>query len=163
MNRIHVLCMFAQPNLLFTDDMNLHLLNFGSIRLYVIIRFYLLTKKSENPRFYRIINSFGLSIGKMTYKIFFTGNQFKISLCILIAFIMVGLGNFIRFEEESLFNGFLDVVYYLFITLTTIGYGDVVPKTGQDRLVVCFVTISGTFLISIMIVTVLKEFSFTKL
>jgi hypothetical protein len=47
--------------------------------------------------------------------------------------------------------GFPDLLYFSFITLTTTGYGDVVPITGHARSLAILEQLAGTFYIAILI------------
>jgi voltage-gated potassium channel len=43
-------------------------------------------------------------------------------------------------------NSYLDAMYYLVTNYTTVGYGDIVPKTTQERFITCFLQVAGVFL-----------------
>ena len=43
---------------------------------------------------------------------------------------------------------FLDMIYFLVITLTTIGYGDISPSNKGSKLFVCLYTLFGLLLFS---------------
>jgi len=57
-------------------------------------------------------------------------------LCILI---LIGVAGFAFFEHRSLFEAF----YLTLITLTTVGYGDIVPQTQAGRILAIVVAFGG--------------------
>ena len=65
------------------------------------------------------------------------------TLLVFIQFYMgVGAHHFIQNEhitEEAMLN----LLYYLIITFTTVGFGDISPETVLGKIVTCFVAISG--------------------
>ena len=40
-------------------------------------------------------------------------------------------------------NGFLDALYFCVVTMTTVGYGDLVPKSSTAKLLACFYVFTG--------------------
>jgi voltage-gated potassium channel len=51
-----------------------------------------------------------------------------------------------------------EFIYYGFITLTTIGYGEITPVTGMARLLAIFTGISGQLYIAIIIATLVGKY-----
>ena len=51
-----------------------------------------------------------------------------------------------------------DFIYYGFITLTTIGYGEITPVSGMARLMAIFTGISGQLYIAIIIATLVGKY-----
>jgi hypothetical protein len=49
-------------------------------------------------------------------------------------------------------------VYYAFVTLTTLGYGDVIPKTPGTKSLAIFIAIVGQFYIAIIIATLVSKY-----
>ena len=54
---------------------------------------------------------------------------------------------------------FFDIFYFLVITLTTVGYGDVAPSNKFSKLFVCIYTISGLLLFSTAVSGILRYWS----
>jgi len=54
-------------------------------------------------------------------------------------------------EDSTQLLDFPDLLYFSFITLTTTGYGDVVPVTGHARSLAILEQLAGTFYIAILI------------
>ena len=67
---------------------------------------------------------------------------------------------FTHFLEQD--NPQLDSIpessWFAIITVCTIGYGDVVPRTGWGKVVGCFCSITGSFLLSLTIPTLITNF-----
>ena len=61
-------------------------------------------------------------------------------------------------EFQSLFNS----IWCIVISITTIGYGDVVPYTFLGRMLIMIASIWGTFLISLIIATVADAFTLKR-
>lgn len=65
--------------------------------------------------------------------------------------------------KEGSFNGelatrFSDFIYFGFITMTTIGYGEITPVTGLARWVAIVVGVSGQLYIAIIIATLVGKY-----
>ena len=50
----------------------------------------------------------------------------------------------------------------MIITITTVGYGDYFPQTNFGRIIILFVALWGTFIVSIMVVVVANTLSMEK-
>ena len=59
---------------------------------------------------------------------------------------------------DSFFGG----VYLVTMTVTTVGYGDVSPKTVSGKALAMLLGIWGSFLISMMVLTATSTFELTK-
>jgi hypothetical protein len=60
------------------------------------------------------------------------------------------------------FDEFYNSIYMILITITTVGYGDITPKTRLGKLTAVFTAIFGAFLISLMVLAVGSLFSLSK-
>ncbi len=69
--------------------------------------------------------------------------SFLLTLLVLPLLVVVGSVGFHLLEGRSLF----DSLYFTVITLTTIGYGDVVPNTPEGRIFTMFLALSGVFIL----------------
>lgn len=54
------------------------------------------------------------------------------------------------------------MVYVVIITMTTVGYGDVVPHTTPGRFICMFTALWGAFMVSIMVLMVNNFFELDK-
>ena len=65
-------------------------------------------------------------------------------------------------ETGTIFNNFYDQLYYGFITMGTVGYGDIVPKTPFAKTFSILVGISGQLYVAIIIAMLVGKFSATQ-
>ena len=54
------------------------------------------------------------------------------------------------------FNFVENSIWLIIITMTTVGYGDFYPRTFFGRLLDCFISIWGIFIISMMVVVLMS-------
>lgn len=69
-----------------------------------------------------------------------TERRWKIALafCTVLAYYTFGVVYYMQMEDWS----FVDALYFVTVTLTTVGYGDLLPTTDSSKLVTCgFITI----------------------
>lgn len=60
------------------------------------------------------------------------------------------------------FESWISTIFFIFVTMTTVGYGDIYPKTHIGRFVVLGIGIIGTMLVSIMVVALTNSSSLTN-
>ena len=58
-----------------------------------------------------------------------------------------------EYIEDAKLNNSFDVIYYSLITMFSVGYGDITAKTEEGRLFMIILTIIGSFLISLFIMS----------
>lgn len=63
---------------------------------------------------------------------------------------------------SNLCNNFPNSLWLILITVTTVGYGDYYPQTPLGRIIILFVAIWGTFIVSIMVVVVSNTLTMEK-
>jgi hypothetical protein len=72
-----------------------------------------------------------------------------ISLCILFSLILSLFDythfNGIKKEQDKGINRFYNRLYFTFTTISTVGYGDITPKSPQTRLIISLIMISISF------------------
>jgi voltage-gated potassium channel len=55
---------------------------------------------------------------------------------------------------KNVFDSYFNSIYFAIITITTVGYGDIPVCTYPGRLIVIFLAVWGSFMMSLMVVTV---------
>ena len=65
-------------------------------------------------------------------------------------------------DNKSL-HGFLDSVWWALVTVTTVGYGDIVPKTVAGRIIGFIIMASGLALVSLMTASIASVFVSRKI
>jgi voltage-gated potassium channel len=70
----------------------------------------------------------------------------------------VGAGSLARLTDPDDFHSYGDAVWWALVTLTTVGYGDIVPKTTWGRVIGGFVMLLGITFISFLTATVTSLF-----
>lgn len=96
-------------------------------------------------------------------------NRIVGAVCVyLLLGVLFGEANMLvfRYVPDS-FNG-LDVsdgslsgfsmIYYSFVTMTTLGYGDITPESGLARVLAYFAAIAGQFYIAILVAMAVGQF-----
>jgi voltage-gated potassium channel len=89
-------------------------------------------------------------------------NKIYLSLLVAVGLVVVA-GTFIMYEIErgaanSKMTTFLDALWWCVATVTTVGYGDVVPVTSIGRMVALVYMFFGIALISILMAVITNTF-----
>lgn len=123
------------------------------IRALRLLRVYRILKLS---RYIQEGNTLILAIRKSFYKIF---------IFMFFIFILVILLGSLMYVIEDGENGFYSIplgIYWAVITLTTVGYGDIVPVTALGKFVATFIMLLGYSIIAIPTGIVSAELSFSR-
>lgn len=83
----------------------------------------------------------------------FKKEETKALIAITITFILVGTIFYHRIEGMT----FIDSFYFSFITLSTIGYGDITPVTTMGKLFTVIYGILGLGLVSLSVGVIARE------
>ncbi|KAL0443047.1 UNVERIFIED_CONTAM: Two-pore potassium channel 1 [Sesamum latifolium] len=80
--------------------------------------------------------------------------DFKLVFLILLAYVSVGACCFflVRYQiKGNKTNGFIDAIYFCIVTMTTVGYGDLVPDSTMAKLLACVFVFMGMALIGLLL------------
>ena len=73
-------------------------------------------------------------------------------ICSTLAYMLKVLSEPIKYtSEKTSFNNFGNCFWYVLITMTTVGYGDMYPKTTLQRIICCFIAFSGIVVIALFV------------
>ena len=89
----------------------------------------------------------------------------KIMIFMMFILILVIMLGSIMYVVEGATNGFFSIplsIYWAVITLTTVGYGDIVPVTGVGKFIATFIMLLGYSIIAIPTGIVSAELSITR-
>lgn len=93
-------------------------------------------------------------------------SRLKITIFIYIVLIMcVIMGSVMYFIEEDADSGFTSIpksIYWTIVTITTVGYGDIAPKTNLGQALASFIMILGYGIIAIPTGIVTNEIAKTR-
>ena len=79
-----------------------------------------------------------------------TTRNIAMTIILIIALYMVSIFFYHKFEGWE----YLDAAYFITASITTIGYGDFVPKTDEGKLFTIFLAFTGISLAFILITTI---------
>jgi voltage-gated potassium channel Kch len=111
-----------------------------SIRLFRVVRLFKLSRHSSGLKL--LGRALYLSRGKMV----------SLMCCIIMAIVFFsGLMFYIEgFGEFSMFESIPHAFWWSIVTMSTVGYGDVVPRTALGKLVGAFCALTGIILLFIL-------------
>ena len=130
-------------------------------RIWFIFKLYLVLTTSYTQRSFRIAKINNASLGlNFPFKANMTDSSLLITLELFIMCLFVcsyDLRIFERYFDEyndSNLGNFLNDLWCVFITMTTVGYGDIYPKSLFGRIIIIISCMFGIFLIGLMVVSV---------
>ena len=138
------------------------------VKLSHIFRLFLLESKYYSGRAHRVCKINAISPGKVwTCRCIMIMHPFKVFIGMLVSGICI-LGYCLRiferpFAVEGLKNGFDqfgNCAWCILVTMTTVGFGDLYPKSIPGRLVGVIACIWGVFVISLVVVGVTHKLDF---
>jgi len=100
-------------------------------------------------RIFRILRAFR-SVKYLTSHIFKTRTKGTFSTVSLISFLMLIFGSISILQVETVPESNIktagDAIWWAFVTITTVGYGDKFPVTGEGRIIAAFLMVTGVAL-----------------
>ncbi|HEO64520.1 MAG TPA: ion transporter, partial [Spirochaetes bacterium] len=145
---------------------------FTLIDLISILPFFFTLTNLQFLRIFRVIRVFRILrfLRYLKDEYFFFGTIREDNLIIvriiftLSAIIFVSSG-LIYFEEHNhpdrKINTFFDALYFTVVTLTTVGFGDIVPVTDGGKVITILMIISGVVFLPWQIGTLIRKFLYT--
>jgi len=95
-------------------------------------------------------------IGRLTNEEEYLGANLLFTIFAII-FVSAGLMYHVESDINPGINTFFDATYYMVISLTTVGFGDVVPVSTEGRLVTLLAIASGIIFVPVQISTFFKK------
>ncbi|OFW02253.1 MAG: hypothetical protein A3J29_23170 [Acidobacteria bacterium RIFCSPLOWO2_12_FULL_67_14b] len=112
-------------------------------------------------RLLRLVRAVGiLTIGLRASRRVLRRHQFQYVLVVTGAVMLLGsVGLYVveRNQNEAI-TSFGDALWWAVTTTTTVGYGDIYPKTGEGRLIAVFLMLTGIGVIGIFTATIASLF-----
>ena len=134
---------------------------FCLIRLWFVVKYYLATSNYYNQRAFRAFKIYGLEISLgFPFKSSMLLHPLSIDLILFLIFLFLcsyNLRIFERYTDEVSgveFGHFYNDLWCIFITMTTVGYGDLAPTTEFGRIFVLISCLFGTFLVALAVSSV---------
>lgn len=153
-------------------DIDLFLCSIIPLRVYLLLRYYSFYSSWANDRAEKICNECN-TLGGISFAIKAELKEkpyFVVGLLMILSIFIFGYAirnielGFMQYKDESKFqdwsyawNGFWCVI----ITILTVGYGDFYPQTVLGRIIAVVACLWGTFLISLMVVSLTISVEFT--
>ena len=141
-------------------SLNMILYFLSTIRLYYIIKIIKTWNLFSTPRSKKILRyfeskgnpNFFLIKANLDNRGFLTLSF--IGICSLIYFsLLLKVLEYYKYDKENPFNYVINNFWYLLITMGTIGYGDITPKTVIGRIIGVIVCLVGVVVLSLIVVT----------
>ena len=130
-------------------------------RTWFIFKLYLVLSENYNQRSFRILKINGVRLGlRFPFKAKMTDSSLLINfllffMCWFVCSYDLRIFEryFDEFNENNLGNYFNDL-WCVFISMTTVGYGDISPNSLLGRIIVILSCMFGVFLVGLMVISV---------
>ncbi len=124
---------------------------FISLRLFRVVNFFPRVSRSINFVFNSIFSEWRILL------VIFITLVFFVFIGAIIIF-NVEYGALDNLGNESDIKSFWDAFWFVFITITTIGYGDITPVTNMGKVMIMIFSLLGISLIALLTATTIKGF-----
>eukprot|EP00347_Sterkiella_histriomuscorum_P010295 403376853 len=149
-------------------DVNDLLLFFCFIRIYLLCRYTLIMTQFMNPRSQRVCQMNGCEANSMfAIKSIMKQKPYTILWTTMVVSTVI-FGYQLRIFEGPVsqasgqdFNSMINSMWNVLITMTTVGYGDIYPKSLMGRVVGVIVCFWGVFIVSFFVVTLNNMLTFS--
>ena len=171
---IEFLLAILHPNMLFKDqyfttnkkynlkrltyNVNDILLLIQCLRLLYLIVIFVILSKFYSPRADRICKMMGKRLDLFfSFRALFINNTAlmlaycSIIICTMLAYMLKILSYPTNYETETSFRNFGNCFYFVIITMTTVGYGDMFPITTLGRVVGIAIGFAGTVVVALIV------------
>ncbi|AEE97679.1 ion transporter [Mahella australiensis] len=128
--------------------------------LFSFFRVFRIFRLTKLVKLFKIVRFIGIS-GRFKQRIdaFLHTNGLIYVIYINIACLLVGSIAIYITEKGLTVQSFGDAVWWAFVTTTTVGYGDISPKTGIGRIIAAVLMMCGIGLISMLTGTIATYFT----
>ncbi len=130
-------------------------------RIYFVFKLYLVSTVSYSQRSFRISKINGVQLGlRFPFKANMTDSSLIITGLLFIMCLLVcsyDLRIFERYYDDGVernLGNYLNDLWCVFITMTTVGYGDISPISLFGRIIIIISCMFGVFLMGLMVVSV---------
>lgn len=130
-------------------------------RLWFLLKYYLVSSRTYNPSSFRILDMNWVDNGiAFPFKAHLACDPFKLDALLFVFclfFCSYNLRIFERYLDSqggSYFGNLINAIWCIFISMTTIGYGDLYPSTEFGCLFAICACFFGVFLVSLVVVSV---------
>ena len=121
---------------------------------------------SYSQRSFRIAKMNGVKLGlKFPFKANMADNSLKINVSLFMICLLVFSYDLRIYERyfdelnENNLGNYLNNLWCIFITMTTVGYGDISPKSFFGRLISVVTCMFGVFLVGLVVISVTSYFN----
>ncbi|MFV0238341.1 MAG: ion channel [Flavobacteriales bacterium] len=68
------------------------------------------------------------------------------------------LGDFVFVSTQRQYDVFVNIMYYSFVTMTSIGYGDLLPLVSESKMLSILIGISGQFYMVVIVALIIGKY-----
>lgn len=137
-------------------------------RVWFIFKLHLVSSVSYTQRSFRIGKINGVELGlHFPFKANMTDSSLSINFYLFLMCLLVCSYDLRIFEryfdrnDETSLSNYLNDIWCVFITMTTVGYGDIVPLSLFGRIIIIISCMFGVFLMGLMVVSVTSYLNIT--